>query len=375
MEAIRTLGLATHLECLSCGEKYPFDLLIEEQGSILVNICYNNCMGPLDVRYDEDAVGERLRNRDEVARRPDTFWKLAELLPANRRIVADERPFTPLAKASRLSEDLGVELYLKLDCHEVHPTRSFKDRPVSMAYNVAIESGYKEVYVATTGNLGISCAYLATKTGLHPYVYVPDSIGEVKKNAMRQYLEHPERDFYSLPMSYDDTNVKAMQDCAEANERAAAEGRHKIAFVPNNSFRPYYKEGSKTNGTETAFQLEHVVEPGRAVHIVYPLGSGALLCCAHKGIEELRRFGLFQGRPVMWGAQPDTCAPIVDTWDRIAARKKGGESYEQVMRTEDIHPILNPQTIAKSIAIGKPGSGYQVLDIINQSGGGGWRMT
>ncbi|MCA9773256.1 MAG: pyridoxal-phosphate dependent enzyme [Myxococcales bacterium] len=376
MEPIRKLGFATYLQCLACGEKYPFEQLIEEQGSVLVNLCYNVCMGPLDVRYDYEAIAERLRPGD-IARRPDTYWKLAELLPANRQIVAVERPFTPLVRADKLSAELGVELYLKLDCHEVHPTRSFKDRPVAMAFNVAVEAGYKDVYVASTGNLAIASAHLAAKTGIHPLVYIPETLGDQKKNAIRQYMEHPERDLYCLPVSYDDTNVKAMQDCAEANDRAGREGRPKIGFVPNNSFRPFYKEGSKTNGFETAFQLDPVVEPGRRVHIIYPLGSGALLCCAHKGIEELRRLGLFEGHPVMWGAQPETVAPIIRTWERIAGRKAGGETYKEILPTEEIEPVLEPQekTIAKSIAIGKPGSGYEVLDIFEASGGGGWTAT
>ena len=115
--------------------------------------------------------------------------------------------------------------------------------------------------------------------------------------------------------------------------------------------------------------LDPVVEPGRRVHIIYPLGSGALLCCAHKGIEELRRLGLFEGHPVMWGAQPETVAPIIRTWERIAGRKAGGETYKEILPTEEIEPVLEPQekTIAKSIAIGKPGSGYEVLDIFLRS--------
>jgi len=375
MEPIRKLGHATHLECLACGETYPFEQLLEEQGSVLVNICYNMCMGPLDVRYDYDAIGDLL-SPDDVVARPDTYWKLAELLPANRQIVAQERPFTPMVKAERLSEELGIELHLKLDCDGVHPTRSFKDRPVSMAFNVAVEAGFKEVYVASTGNLAISSAHFAGKYGIHPYIYVPETLGDGKKAAILQYVNDPE-DFYSLPMSYDDTNVKAMQDCSEMNEKAQAEGRRPVAFVPNNSFRPYYKEGSKTNGFETAFQLQSVVEPGRKVHIVYPIGSGALLCCAYKGIRELQRYGLFAGEPVMWGAQPEACAPVVDAWSRIRARKAEGRSYSEIIekQLEDIEPVHQPVTLAKSIAIGKPGSGYQTLDIFEASGGGGWSMS
>ena len=63
----------------------------------------------------------------------------------------------------------------------------------------------------------------------------------------------------------------------------------KKSFVPNSSFRPYYKEGSKTSGTEIALQLKNLDEE---VNIVYPLGSGALFCSAYKGIEEFRKLGV-----------------------------------------------------------------------------------
>ena len=60
----------------------------------------------------------------------------------------------------------------------------------------------------------------------------------------------------------------------------------------------------------------------------------------------------------MWGVQPEQCSPIIDAIGK-----------------EDIHPIKNPNTIAKSIAIGKPGSGHQALDVIAESKGGGFKVA
>ena len=101
-----------------------------------------------------------------------------------------------------------------------------------------------------------------------------------------------------------------------------------------------------------------MVDKDKIVNIFYPLGSGALFCSAYKGINELKELDLFHNPVRMWGVQPETCSPIIDAIGK-----------------EDIIPIKNPKTIAKSIAIGKPGSGHQALDVIKESKGGGFKVT
>ncbi len=350
------LGLVKHLQCLSCGEVYTLERLKEEQGTILVNVCYDVCFGPLDVKYDYEKL-KGILTEQELNKRPDTFWKLKELLPIDEIKISQDQPFTPLIESKSIGKELGIKLFLKLDCTEALPTRSFKDRPVTLAFNKALESGYNRVYVASTGNLAISSAYFAEKTGIKPFIYVPKSLGEIKKDAIRQYLPSPD-DLKELDLSYDDCNIKAMNDCDKANEEEIKTTGKKTNFVPNNSFRPYYKEGSKTSGTEIALQLKKLINRDKTVNIFYPLGSGALFCSAYKGINELKTINLFHNPIKMWGVQPEQCSPIIDAIGK-----------------EDIHPIKNPNTIAKSIAIGKPGSGHQALDVIAESKGGGFKVA
>ncbi|HII17698.1 TPA: pyridoxal-phosphate dependent enzyme [Candidatus Woesearchaeota archaeon] len=349
------VGFVSHLECLHCGEKYPLSRLKEEQGTILINICYDMCMGPLDIRYDYDRL-KRVLSREQIARRPDTFWKLRELLPVQEVKVAADRQFTPLVKSRAIGRELGIELYLKLDCDSANPTHSFKDRPVALAFNKALEAGYDTVYVASTGNLAIASAYQASESGIAIHAYVPEALGRVKKEAIRKHLADP-GGLAELPLSYDDCNIRSMLDCDKANEDAARAGRPRSNFVPNNSFRPYYKEGSKTSGFEIALQLEKEGVTGR-FHLVYPLGSGALFCSAHKGIRELQQLGLTSLSPRMWGVQPELCSPIIDAIGK-----------------DDFVPVKNPKTIAKSIAIGKPGSGHQAIAVMKESNGGGLKVT
>lgn len=349
------LGYVTHLECLNCGEKYRLEKLKTEQGTTMVNICYDLCMGPLDVRYDYDALRNVL-TEDELNKRPDSFWKLKELLPVEEVVVGKEIPYTPLIKSKGIGDELGIALYFKLDSAETNPTRSFKDRPVTLAFNRALEAGYENVYVASTGNLAVATAYLARETGITCRTYVPESLGEVKKDAIRHYLPHP-NDLIEYDGSYDETNIQAMNDCEKANEEELKNTGRKKSFVPNSSFRPYYKEGSKTSGIEIALQLKEQIKD-EVVNIVYPLGSGALLCSTYKGIGELRGLGLFDNEVRMWGAQSADCCPIIDG-----------------ISTGEIIPVKNPQTLAKSIAIGNPGSGYQTLNVIKKSKGGGWKVS
>ncbi len=350
------LGLVKHLKCLSCGEIYTLERLKKEQGTILVNVCYDVCFGPLDIKYDYDKI-KTILTEEELDKRPDTFWKLKELLPIDEIKVSADRPFTPLVESKVIGKELGIKLYLKLDSDEVLPTRSFKDRPVTLAFNKALESGYNAVYVASTGNLAVSSAYFAKETGIKPYVYIPKSLGKIKKDAIRKYLPNPD-DLKELDLSYDDCNIKAMNDCDKVNEKSMKDTGKKVNFVPNNSFRPYYKEGSKTSGIETALQLKKLIDKEKTVNIFYPLGSGALFCSAYKGINELKELGLFHNTIKMWGSQSEKCSPIIDSIGK-----------------EDILPIKNPKTIAKSIAIGKPGSGHQAIDIIKESKGGGFKVT
>ncbi len=357
---------ATGLTCLACGEQYSFEQIKAEQGTTMVNICYNACMGPLDLTYDYDAV-KKILTPTEIASRPETFWRLRELLPVGEIKIPD-RPYTPLVKAKRLGAELGIELYFKLDLDEINPTCSFKDRPVTLAFNKAIEQGYDTVYVASTGNLAISTARFARENQIKAKIYIPASLGDVKKNAIREQMGN-DAELLELDQSYDDCNVQSMHDCQQENEKAVLAGKSRHCFVPNNSFRPYYKEGSKTSGWEIAFQIAKEITPDREINIVYPVGSGALLCAANKGIEELKKLGLWQNPHRMWATQAANVAPVVNAWTQHQA----GKAIKDVR----IEPVLNPQekTVARSIAIGQPGSGYQTLEVLKKSSGGGWTVS
>src|SRR5262245_13345395 len=111
------------LKCRLCGKTYPKEPL---------NFCTED-FGPLEVDYDYDAIRASI-SRATIAARPFNMWRYRELLPIDGEpTVGPLVGGTPLVKARRLAEELGVEnLWIKNDAVNF-PTLSFKDRAVSMA--------------------------------------------------------------------------------------------------------------------------------------------------------------------------------------------------------------------------------------------------
>src|ERR1700745_3835960 len=78
---------------------------------------------------------------------------------------------TPLLFAPRLSERLGVELWLKWEGS--NPTGSFKDRGMAVAVSRALERGAAGVVCASTGNTAASGAAYAARAGLPAGLFPP----------------------------------------------------------------------------------------------------------------------------------------------------------------------------------------------------------
>jgi threonine synthase len=89
-----------------------------------------------------------------------------EWLPVTERtpVVTLGEGDTPLVAARRLGEELGVELYLKLE--GLNPTASFKDRGMTMAISKVAEEGIGAIICASTGNTSASAAAYAAKASM-----------------------------------------------------------------------------------------------------------------------------------------------------------------------------------------------------------------
>ena len=250
--------------------------------------------------------------------------------------------FTPLIRARRLGEALGVdELYVKDDSVN-HPTFSYKDRVVSVAISKAIEFGYETVSCASTGNLANSVSAHAASAGLNCYVFIPEGLEEGKIVGSAIYGPRT----VAIKGTYDDVN----RLCSEIGDK------YQWAFV-NVNLRPYYSEGAKTHAFEVAEQLGWKLPR----HIVVGSAGGTILPKLGKGFKELRKVGLVDpDEPCsIYSAQAAGCSPIIN------ALKRG---------TDVVDPV-KPDTIATSIAIGNPADGYYVIQTLKETGGWGENVT
>jgi hypothetical protein len=215
------------------------------------------CFGPLEVQYDYDKIASSL-SREKIESRAPSVWRYQELLPIDGTPnIGLYSGYTPLVKADRLAEALGVkELYVKDDSVN-HPTFSYKDRVVSVAISKAIEFGFDTVSCASTGNLANSVSAHAARAGLRCFIFIPDNLERGKVIGSTVYDPTP----VAISGTYDDVN----RLCTEIADK------YQWAFV-NINIRPFYTEGAKTYGFEVA--------QSRRDHL-------GLCACVHDGFQGL----------------------------------------------------------------------------------------
>lgn len=316
---------AESLKCKECGATY-------ELGA---HYACENCFGPLEVAYDYSGF-----NAAEAKRRIQAgsqgIWRYGDFLPFSGRPQDPLEPgLTPLVRADRLAERLGLDAELWIKNDAANPTHSFKDRVVAVAVAKARELGFDTVACASTGNLANAVAAHAAAAGLESYVLVPANLEEQKLLATGIYGTN----LVGVRGNYDAVNRLCTQ---------LAETRP-WAFV-NVNLRPYYAEGSKTLAYETAEQLGWEL-PDR---VVCPIASGSLFTKVARGFQEWTDLGLVEGeQPVFNGAQARGCSPVATAF---------AEGWE-------VCKPQKPETIAKSLAIGDPADGPYALEQARRSGG------
>jgi threonine synthase len=235
-----------------------------------------------------------------------------EYLPVN-----DETPLltlhegnTPLIRLDQLSEEWGIDLYVKVE--GVNPTGSFKDRGMVMAVAKAKEAGSDTVICASTGNTSASAAAYAARAGMRSIIVIPD--GKIAMGKLAQAVMYG-ASIVSIEGNFDEA-LKMVRAISETEP---------VTLV--NSVNPYRLEGQKTAAFEICDQLG-----GAPDILAIPVGNAGNISAYWKGFKEYdasKRTGL----PRMFGFEAEGAAAIV----------KG-------------QPIEQPETIATAIRIGNPAS-------------------
>ena len=326
MTAHPTITSPAALQCRNCGQQYQVEPL---------TIC-EECFGPLEPSYDLQSIdGVDFRKQAEAG--PHTLWRYESLLPGGPGIERVDlgAGFTPLRRADNLAKALGHDGTIWVKDDSVNPSNSFKDRVVSVATTMARAFGYKAISCASTGNLANATAAHAAKAGIECYVFVPEDLERAKILATECYGAK----VVAVKGNYDEVN----RLCSEVAEALP------WAFV-NVNMRPYYAEGSKSLGFETAEQLGWRLPD----HVVVPIASGALLTKIHRAFGELIAIGAVEEKRYrVSGAQPEGCRPVAQAF---------------LDGADDVTPV-KPDTIARSLAIGAPADGYFAMKVARETRG------
>ncbi|MCL4389394.1 MAG: pyridoxal-phosphate dependent enzyme [Candidatus Marsarchaeota archaeon] len=298
-----------YLECVKCGCRFPSSYNKQTCG---------RCSSILEVIYKGNAKVPPSRN----------FWDYEKLMPKGK-YKHYQVGSTKMIKSKRHSN-----LFLKVEL--TNPTKSFKDRGSVIEIAKAMEYGYNEIAVASTGNMAYSLAYYAKKEGIAVSVFIgrvanPDKLADILR--MHDAKLHMVKGDFTKAQAY-------------AAKYASTSG----AFLSGDYC--YRKEGQKTVGYEIAAQLPD------ATHIIVPVGNATLISGIYKALKDLRRCGTIKRMPKLVAVQAKGCAPLVKAFNSSSTVK-----YEA------------PKTSADAIAVGFPTFGDQAIEALHGTAGMAMMVT
>jgi threonine synthase len=323
------------LVCSRCKKAYdPKDIPV---------LCDKGDLGRLDIVYDYEKIKDAL-DKEDVALRYRDIWKWKEFLPVDERFaIRLGEGATPLIRAERLGEKLGLRnLYLKDETR--NPTGSFKDRAMAIGVAKGREKGVKVVTTASSGNAAAALAAYAAKAGLGTVAFVLESASKGKIAQLNLYgakvvkvRRRREGEDPTVMMMLEATKRKGWYPCP--------------SFGP---FNPYQVEGPKT----ISYELAEEFRWNSYDWVFVPTGSGCLLTGLWKGMQDLVKVGFVEYVPKLVAVQPKGNSPLV------RAIKEG-------RRFEEIEPEKNPSTIATGLSDPFPWDGDMALEGVKGSNGTG----
>jgi threonine dehydratase len=183
-----------------------------------------------------------------------TLPTIKDIELAERRI-RDYIPPTPLEYSPRISENVGREIYLKLECFQ--PIRVFKIRGALNKLLALRDSDLRKgVITASSGNHGFAIAYASRLFGIKAVICVPKNVNPQKLRAITEQGAEVIR----LGSGYDETYENSLREAK----------RRDLLFIHAFNDREVIA-GQGTCGLEIAHQKEDVDSA------VVAIGGGGLI--------------------------------------------------------------------------------------------------
>lgn len=230
-----------------------------------------------------------------MAAEGDSSIALDDVIAASARIRPHVRR-TPLEYSPALSQQAGVDVYLKMECWQL--TGSFKPRiSFNKLLTLTPEARAQGVIASTAGGHGLGLSHAARSLGVPAHIYLPRGADAGKVYAMRR----------------NGATLTFFESVEAARGAAVAEAaRSGLTFISAYN-DPAIIAGGGTVGLEIAEDLPDVAR------LVTGIGGGGLISGCAIAIGAMR-----QGLDV-WGVQPEHSA-VLAHW--IAAGKPVDVAWE-----------------------------------------------
>ena len=248
------------------------------------------------------------------------LWDYQDILPVEgiRQPITLGEGNTPLISANNLARSIGLkELLLKNET--LNPSGTYKDRFASVALSIEKAKNTPAVALGSAGNAASAVSAYSAKAGMPCFVLLPPGAVAERGWQVQGYgaklirMEH------------------TIDDCINMAKKGEELFGWK-SLTTNMLMNPLASDGYKTIAYEIGKQMSFKAPDW----IVVPVGGGALLSKIYKGYCDMFDLGLVDKMPHFVGAQADSCAPLVDAY------QKGLSSPEKWKGI--------PQTIAFAIA-------------------------
>lgn len=267
------------LVCVRCGETLEMNL---------PEYKCRNCggIGTLEYKIDYEMLKE-VKFTGKF-----TFWRYRILLPKVKNPATMQEGGTPLYRAKRLANHIGLpHLYLKDETR--NPTNSFRDRAAALMVSNMLDLDFTAAVCASNGNMGASLAAYCAKYGVSCHVIIPKHVDVGKLAQM---------------IIYD----AIIEECGETVDESIGRAEKLVEetgwYQATSALNPLVIEAQKTIAFEIAEQL------GVPDYVIVPMGSGGAIYSIWKGFRELYKLGRINRLPRLIGVQSSGCPPIVNAY-------------------------------------------------------------